>query len=152
LQPRRQRAFTIVEMLVVISIIAVLAALLLPAVQAAREAARRMQCANNLRNLATATQQFESAKNYLPASRTFLSIPGTTTAKYAPDLWSRAGTTSPGCINSSILGKGRLEATSETELAKDSPLGGGTYQELPLRASGRFRHHLSSDRIDGIRI
>ena len=57
---RRNRAFTIVEMLVVISIIAVLASLLLPAVQAARETARRLQCSSNMRQLANATHQFET--------------------------------------------------------------------------------------------
>jgi prepilin-type N-terminal cleavage/methylation domain-containing protein/prepilin-type processing-associated H-X9-DG protein len=85
----RRRGFTIVEMLVVISIIAVLAALLLPAVQAAREAARRMQCANNLKNLALATQQFESAKNHLPASRTFL--PMAKSEYVSPPTWQTNG-------------------------------------------------------------
>jgi prepilin-type N-terminal cleavage/methylation domain-containing protein len=58
--------FTLVELLVVIAIIGALIALLLPAVQAAREAARRAQCQNNLRQLCTATLNFESATRFLP--------------------------------------------------------------------------------------
>jgi prepilin-type N-terminal cleavage/methylation domain-containing protein len=70
---RFSTAFTLVEMLVVIAIIAVLAALLLPAIQMAREAARRASCSNNLKNLALAIQQFDQAKSKYPASRTFWS-------------------------------------------------------------------------------
>jgi len=77
--------FTLVEMLVVISIIVVLAGLILPAVQMAREAARRAQCSNNLRNLGLAAQQFETNKQYLPASRSFPSI-GPPYVK--PDNWN----------------------------------------------------------------
>src|SRR4051812_40352926 len=62
----RFRAFTLVELLVVIAIIGILVALLLPAVQAAREAARRAKCQSNMHNLALASLNYESAKKRLP--------------------------------------------------------------------------------------
>jgi prepilin-type N-terminal cleavage/methylation domain-containing protein/prepilin-type processing-associated H-X9-DG protein len=66
----RKRAFTVVELLVVIAIIGVLVALLLPAVQMAREAARRTQCQKNMTECGTAIAAYASAKDFLPAART----------------------------------------------------------------------------------
>ncbi|GAB5406285.1 MAG: hypothetical protein Aurels2KO_45160 [Aureliella sp.] len=63
---RKSDGFTLVELLVVIAIIGILAGLLLPAVQAAREMARRLQCSNNMLQLSVALQNYESAHLCLP--------------------------------------------------------------------------------------
>jgi len=82
-----RHGFTLVELLVVIAIIGVLVALLLPAVQAAREAARRMQCSNNMKQITLAMAAYESSFKVFPPGR--LGVDGT-----QPPAQNRVGTSS----------------------------------------------------------
>lgn len=75
---RRRKAFTLVELLVVIAIIGILVGLLLPAVQAAREAARRMQCQNNMKQMGLALHNYASAYKKFPARKGGTGRPGPT--------------------------------------------------------------------------
>lgn len=77
---RRRRGFTLIELLVVISIIGILVGLLLPAVNAAREAGRRTQCQNNMRQLGLGLMGFSNARNSFPNAATFGEKPAAQTS------------------------------------------------------------------------
>ncbi|QDT55779.1 Type II secretion system protein G precursor [Caulifigura coniformis] len=81
---RIRRGFTLIELLVVIAVIAVLVALLLPAVQQAREAARKTQCRNNLKQMGLAMHNYESAMRMFPKGGPAISLPDSAVANPTP--------------------------------------------------------------------
>src|SRR6187399_178675 len=102
---KRRKAFTLIELLVVIAIIAVLIALLLPAVQQAREAARRTQCKNNLKQIGLALHNYESTHTTFPPNL----VPGAS-FKYSAGNWGVLAYISPYIDQANVYNSMNLNA------------------------------------------
>src|SRR4051812_14215124 len=119
LNRRRESGFTLVELLVVIAIIGILVALLLLAIQAAREAARRGGCANNLKNLGLAALNHHDVQRHFPVSQGYANIPYNSEAPF--------GVNQP-CVGWILNVLPQLEETALYDQFKSAGVFEGNYQ------------------------
>jgi prepilin-type N-terminal cleavage/methylation domain-containing protein/prepilin-type processing-associated H-X9-DG protein len=120
----RRSAFTLIELLVVIAIIAVLIALLLPAVQAAREAARRIQCVNNIKQLGIAVHNYHDIHNNLPPGRIWAPRPGRAADDF-PTVFAGAQNTTWFCLMLPMIEQGNLANSFNFILGVEGYAGSG---------------------------
>jgi prepilin-type N-terminal cleavage/methylation domain-containing protein/prepilin-type processing-associated H-X9-DG protein len=117
---RSRSGFTLIELLVVIAIIAVLISLLLPAVQSAREAARRAQCVNNLKQLGLAVHNYESTNGSLPTGRIYGPRPGRAANDF-PTIFAGAQGTTWFCLMMPFLEQSALANSFNYTLGSEGP-------------------------------
>ena len=155
-EKNKHSGFTLVELLVVIAIIGVLVALLLPAVQAAREAARRTQCINQLKQLALAAHNHESSVGFLPSGGwgyKWIGDPDRGFGKSQPGGWPFSLLYFIEAGNVSAIGEGLPEAEKKAALAKQKitplPMFYCPSRHAPGLGYGDESSHNADQSIDG---